>query len=227
MAKRRTNRNRAQVTRLHNQGMGPVIVLTERTANSMAKRKTNRKHKAKARRRRANGNGNGQARVASSSSQARYTNRSHRPKQRRRRNGVPRQTNASRATEGAGALLVTAGGIVGVDMLTQKFLGAQSGLAGAAIKIGAGYLVESLGSRAPLVGQHAQAIGFVLKVIGVVDLVRQFVLPQVAAFAPSLIPAGYLPAPAPQPNPQPTTGMQGLVNIPNDSDLLMGGQYAY
>lgn len=210
MVKTKTRtRNRAQKTRFLNSAKaGAAFPLDKQRTKNMAatKRKPNRKRKAKragGRRRRKNTS----ARVSAPATQARYQNRKS---GKRRSNRRPRKTNtlrrfANAASGGVTGLVIAGAGIIGFDMLTQKFLGPQSGPVAAAVKIGGGYLMTQSGRRIPLIGKHAELIGGVLIVNGVVDLLRAYVLPRVQGY----IPAAFLPAPPA------TNGLGGLVNMPN------------
>lgn len=231
MTRKTRSRNKPQTTRFHNTGgSGPAFPLDKekRKANMATRkgRKPNRKSKRAGRRRRKNTGTT--ARVSAPRSTARFTNRKKRTHRRRRNTGSSfssrmRNVGASSTT----GLIIAGAGIIAFDMATAKFLGAQSAPIGAATKIGGGYLLANNGKKLPVIGQHAELIGAVLIVNGVVDLLRIYVLPRVTPY----LPAALLPAPpaaaigngAGVAGLANWRGMGGLTNIPPGSALNYGG----
>jgi hypothetical protein len=214
------SRNKAQTTRFHNTGSGPAFPLDKERKTNMAKkasgRKANRTSNRAGRRRRKNRTS---ASVAAprTSAYKRRPNRGHRRHRaatthhrRRRRNGggtgvMQRLRNVGESIN-ASSLVIGGVGVLGFDILAQKFLGPQSASIAAAVKVGGGLLMMNSGKKLPLVGKYAGVIGFGLAFIGTVDLLRIYVMPRVVGF----LPAALLPAPAPAPTAQ--NGMSGLVN---------------
>lgn len=178
-------------------------------------RKPNRKAKRAGRRRRKNTT-SASVSAPRSTANKRVANRArkHKTTRRRRRNtgGTSMTRRLRNGASAATGWLIAGAGIIGFDMVAQKLLGAQSAPIGAVTKIGGGYLLANSGKKLPFVGQHAELIGAVLIVNGVVDLYRMYVLPKVLPY----LPVALLPAPAPVANATANgNGMQGLVNMYN------------